>query len=383
MTFSPLSVGVIGLGGIARGLHIPGYRLCENVALAALCDVDPETLARVGAEEGVTRLTTDYRELLADPDIDAVSICTWPNTHHAVSMAAIAAGKHVLCEKPLAMDATQAREMRDAARSAGLVSAVGFTHRLTPAAHMAHDLISEGALGEVRQVSAVYSFGWPNVNSRPWSPYDSKALSAGGALYGLGVHIIDMVRWWTGQEITAVCAQSRTFEPRRPIEGTDDWRDVDVEDTATFLADLSGGGMATFSQSYVRTGVDFVQRIEVSGSEGALIYDQARPYDLQVCIGERMANICAGYGIYAPMWGTHHPETLFPLVPVPQVYRDAVPGARNGHPLRTFEPAFVNAIRGLDAPLLPTFEDGFRAQCVLDAVARAWEERRWVEVEGD
>jgi len=126
-----------------------------------------------------------------------------------------------------------------------------------------------------------------------------------------------------------------------------------------------------------------VQRIEVSGSEGALIYDQARPFDLQVCIGERMANICAGYGIYAPMWGTHHPETLFPQLPVPQVYRDAVPGARNGHPLRTFEPAFVDAIRGLDAPLLPTFEDGYRAQCVLDAVVRAWEERRWVEVEGD
>ena len=116
------------------------------------------------------------------------------------------------------------------------------------------------------------------------------------------------------------------------------------------------------------------------GRTGALIYDQARPYELRACIGKEMVDLCAGYGIYDRQWGLYRQEEPYPVLPVPRPYVDAVPGARQNKPARSFVPAFVNAIRGEEAPLLPTFYDGMKAQEVLDAVLRSGAERRWVDL---
>jgi predicted dehydrogenase len=373
-------VGLVGLGGIARGQHIPGYKLCDNVELAAFCDVNEEALEAMGETHGVSRLTTDYEELVRYDDLDAVDVCTYPNTHHPISMAAIAQGKHVFCEKPLALTYPLAREMFEAADAAGIQTGVGFTHRLTPAAHMAHDLISAGALGEIYQVMAIYSMGHAGFADRAQTPRRTRAVTGGGPLFELGPHMVDMVRWWTGKEITAVCAQTRTFVKRRRWADTGAWADVDIEDAATFLADMEGETAAVFSHSSAITGRNFDQRIEVYGSEGALLYDQARPYELRACIGKAMVDLCAGYGLYDPMWGIYREEEPYPVIPVPRRFVTAVPGTHQGTPTRSFTPAFVAAIRGEAAPLLPTFHDGMRAQEVLDAVLRSADERRWVDL---
>ena len=375
-----IRVGLVGLGGIARGQHIPGYELCDNVELAAFCDVDEGTLEAMGAKHGVSRVTTDYEELVRYEDLDAVDVCTYPNTHHPISMAAIAQGKHVFCEKPLALNYRLAREMFEAADAAGIQTGVGFTHRLTPAAQLAHHLISSGALGEVYQVVAVYSMGHAGFADRPQTPRRTRAVTGGGPLFELGPHMVDMVRWWTGKEITAVCAQTRTFVKRRRDVETGAWTDVDVEDAATFMADMEGETMAVFSHSSAISGRNFDQRVEVYGSEGALLYDQARPYELRACIGEAMVELCAGYGLYDPMWGLYRQEEPYPVIPVPRRFLNAVPGTRQGKPTRSFMPAFVAAIRGEAAPLLPTFYEGMKAQAVLDAVLLSADERRWVDL---
>jgi predicted dehydrogenase len=379
-----IRVAIIGVGGIARGQHIPGYLLCAAddpaVEIAALCDADEAVLQAMGAQYGVSRLTTDYREVMAWEDIDVVSICTWPDTHHPVAMAAIAAGKHIYCEKPLARTYPLAKEMHEAARRAGIVTAVGFTHRLTPAAQLAHRLIANGSLGELYQLTAVYSMGGVDFAGRPLTSRRTRAVTGGGPLFELGPHMIDMVRWWTGQEITAVCAQNRTYIKRRRWQDRDDWADVDIEDASTFLADLEGDTTCVFSHSSAITGRNFDQRVEVYGSRGALLYDQARPYELRACLGEEMVRLCAGYGLYDPLWGLYRQEEPYPVIPVPREFVDAVPGARQGKPCRTYAPALMAALRGERPEILPTFEDGARAQEVLDAVLLSAAERRWVDL---
>lgn len=310
----PLRVGIVGLGGIARGQHIPGYHLCPDVEIAALCDVDAACL-------------------------------------------------------------------ETAAAAAGVRTGVGFTHRLTPAAHLAYHLIASGALGEIYQISAVYSMGAAGFADRPLTQRRTRAVTGGGPLFELGPHMVDMVRWWTGKEITAVCAQNRTFVKRRQWADTGAWADVDIEDASTFLADLEGETTAVFSHSSVITGRNFDQRIEVYGSAGALLYDQARPYELRACIGKEMVELCAGYGLYDPLWGLYRQEEPYPVIPVPRRFIDAVPGAREGKPVRSFIPDFIAAIRGAETPLLPTFHDGLRAQQVLDAVLLSGASRRWEDVE--
>lgn len=376
----PLRVGLVGIGGIARGQHIPGYALCENVEIAALCDVSEVALNAMGRQLSVERLTTDYRELVALDDLDIVDVCTYPNTHHPIAMAAIEAGKHVFCEKPLALTHPLAREMTEAALTADVETGVGFTHRLTPAAQLAHHLISSGALGDIYEIAAVYSMGSAGFADREITPRRTKAVTGGGPLFELGPHMVDMVRWWTGLEVTAVCAQTRTFVTRRRHAVSGQTERVDIEDSATFMCDMEGCASALFRHSSAVTGRNFDQRAEVYGSKGALLYDQARPYELRACIGRDMVEMCAGYGLYDPLWGLYRQEEPYPVIPVPRRFVEAVPGARQGTPVRSFIPAFVASIRGLPAPLLPTFHDGMKAQEVLDAVLISADERRWVDL---
>jgi predicted dehydrogenase len=383
MADSALRVAIIGTGGIARGQHIPGYQLADNVEIVALCDVDTATVRDVGKKLGVERITSDWRDIVEADDIDALSICTYPNTHHEISMAALAQGKHVFCEKPLALTYPLAREMAAAADQAAVKTAVGFTHRLTPAAYLAHHLISTGALGHIYQVVAVYSMGSAGFPDRPATERATRAVTGGGPLFELGPHMVDMVRWWTGKEFVSICAQNRTFVKQRRRAETGEWIPVDIEDASTFLADLEGDTMAVFSHSRAITGRNFDQRVEVYGSTGALLYDQARPYELRACVGEQMVNLCAGYGLYDPMWGIYRQEEPYPIIPVPRHFIDALPGAREGKPVRSFVPAFIDSIRGAETPDLPTFHDGMKAQQVLDAVLESAEGRRWVDVGED
>ncbi|MEZ4677576.1 MAG: Gfo/Idh/MocA family oxidoreductase [Caldilineaceae bacterium] len=154
-----IRVGIVGCGGIAQSQHIPGYLRTENVEIVALCDVNETLLKTVGEQHSIVQLQTDYRELVALSELDAVDICTAPDSHFPIALAALVAGKHVFCEKPLALSYSDARQLYVAAQAADVVTGVGFVHRVTPAARLAHQLVSSGALGEIYSVIANFSAG--------------------------------------------------------------------------------------------------------------------------------------------------------------------------------------------------------------------------------
>ena len=364
-----LRVGVVGVGGIARGQHIPGYLRCSNVELAMFCDANEASLQDAGKRYGVSNLTTDYRELVASDEVDALSVCTSNDMHYPVSMAALAHGKHVLCEKPLGMNHEQTCEMYEAAKKAGVVAGVGFVHRCTPSSRLAHRLISSGALGEIFHVIACYSSGGLPENRYPLTWRRQREYAGAGVSWDLGAHMVDMTRWWLGQEITAVSARLRTFVKEAPLSSGEGMGKVTTDDASSFLVDYEGGAIGTFVNTNHFTARGFDQRIEVYGSKGALRYDQDRPYELAVVVGDDMMRLFAVRGIERPQ--------PYPWVPVPVELRDR--WSPSEPPRHTLTPDFGAAIRG-ESDFLPTFYDGMRVQEVLDALLISNEQGRWISL---
>ncbi len=353
-----IKVGVIGTGGIATARHLPAFKEAEAAGKAELVAVSDvmETSARAAAAQfGVPHAFTDYRDLLALP-LDAVSICTPNNIHEEISLTAIAAGKHVLCEKPLAMDFAGAQRMYERATLAGVKTAVNFRYRWIPAAGFLHDLIAAGELGEIYHVYADYFNGSLHDPTAPISWRNSRAASGTGALGDLASHIIDLCRWWVG-EFAGVQGYLHTFTPRRPLT-TGGEGDVDVDDAVTFRARFVGGAEGVINASRCAIGRNNHQRIEIYGTKGAAIYEIEK-YDrggdmLRLCLGSAQAR-----------------QDVFAQVPVPPAYLA-------GNPQRVMAD-FIDAIRADTAPS-PDFADGMRCQEVLDAVELSAHESRFVEL---
>ena len=211
----------------------------------------------------------DYRELLALP-LDAVSICTPNSYHEPIALAAIAAGKHVLCEKPLALSHEGARRMAETAEAAGVITAVNFRYRFIPSAWFAHDLIAAGELGEIYHVYGDYFNGSMVDPQTPIAWRQARAESGSGALGDLASHLIDLYRYWFG-EIAAVQGHLRTFTTERPAPGGGT-ATVDVDDAATCLLRLASGAEGLVNASRNAAGHSNHQRVEVYGTKGSLVY---------------------------------------------------------------------------------------------------------------
>lgn len=189
-----LKVAIIGVGGIAQ-CHIAGYRACENVELYAFCDINEERLQQQGQKHNITRLYTDVHTMLAElPELDAVSVCTWNAAHAPCTIAALNAGKHVLCEKPMALNATEAQQMLDAAKKNDRLLMIGFVRRFGNDCEVAKDFIDNGDLGDLYYAKASYL----RRNGCPGGWFGDKSRSGGGPLIDLGVHVIDLVRFLAG-----------------------------------------------------------------------------------------------------------------------------------------------------------------------------------------
>ena len=345
-----VKVGVIGTGGIAQYLHLKEYLECEDAQVVALCDVKEEALAatqrRWGLEDVAT--FTDAEAMFAEVDLDAVSICTPNDSHHDLALAAIEAGLAVLCEKPLAMNTAQAREMAEAAEAAGVVSMTGFSKRFFPAARLAKSLIQEGELGEVYALEGHYVQGWglnPGV-SLVWRLQRDRAGS--GALGDLGSHLFDLARWWVG-EAAEVVALTRTFITERPLPQGQGMGTVGVDDHVGFVVHFHKGAMGTFTVSRVAGSIRDDCRLTAHGSQGSLTFATQQPGKLQVCLGRAMLRLQA-----------------FAEVEVPREYRNV-----------DEIPTFVQAVKA-GTPVEPSFLDGLRCQELLDAVLESVEAGRRV-----
>lgn len=340
-------VGVIGTGAIAMLRHLPAFATSAAKGAAeivAVADVDEASARNAAATFGASHVFTDYRDLLQAP-IDAVSICT-PNAYHEpAALAALDAGKHVICEKPLALDYSGARRMAERAAASGLKHAVNFRYRWVPAAGYVRDLIEAGELGEIYHVYAHYFNGTLHDPQSPIRWRQTRAAAGTGVLGDLGSHLIDLCRWWIG-EVASVQGHLRTFNTKRPLIGGG-IGEVDVDDSVDAHLTFANGAEGVLSASQCAIGRNNHQRLELYGTKGAVIYEIEK-WDqggdrIQICLGSAQARYNA-----------------FATVPVS-------PARLTGHPERPMID-FIDAIRADRMPS-PNFDDGMRCQEVIDAIA--------------
>jgi predicted dehydrogenase len=257
--------------------------------LTALVGRDATRAGAAAERLGWESVETDWRHAIERDDIDLVDICTPGDTHREIAIAALAAGKHVLCEKPLANTVGEAEQMAAAAAEAsgrGVFAMCGFTYRRTPALALARRFVQEGRLGTVRHVRAQYLQDWLSDADAPLTWRLDKSKAGSGALGDIGAHSIDMAQWVTGQSIAGVSAMMHTFVAERPVGGEfvglgghgatgDDVErgPVTVDDATAFTARFDGGAIGVFEATRFALGRKNAVRLEINGTKGSLAFD--------------------------------------------------------------------------------------------------------------
>lgn len=274
MTHNELRVAVVGAGRWAVRSHIPGWQRDPRVEVVALADTNETVVNDVGEQFGVAQRVTDYRRLVDDPDIDVIDVATSNSAHFEVSAAAIDAGKHVLCEKPVHHDYHQTRKLANLAREKGLKTKLGFTFRYAPAIQYAKELIDAGFVGEP------YIFNGFEQNSQwidPQTPLrqddpeaDPDVISV-SSIEGYGAPIIDIMHWWVGAAATSVVGTMRNFVPMRRLREESELRRVNIDDGDLWIVEFEHETLASIQSSYVTVGNFPGVEARLYGSEGAVI----------------------------------------------------------------------------------------------------------------
>jgi predicted dehydrogenase len=340
--------------------------------LAVLCGRDAPAAAEAAEKLGWQETSTDWHAVVARDDIDVVDISSPGDTHRDIAIAALAAGKHLLCEKPLANTLAEAEGMTTAAQEAqqrGVFSMVGFNYRRTPALALARDLVSQGRLGRIRHIRAQYLQDWIVDPQFPlvWRLQKDKAGS--GALGDIGAHVIDLAHFLTGERLTGVAGTLQRFIDHRPLpqqaaglrgSGGTGTGEVTVDDAAAFFGRTGSGALATFEATRFATGRKNAMRIELNGSEGSLAFDFERLNELQVYDGTVPAADAGFRRILATEADHPYSGAWWP------------PGHGLGYE-HTFVHEIADFVRDVYAgtPPVPSFADGLYVQRVMDAVERS------------
>lgn len=365
--------------GFMGAAHSQGWRVAPRFFDLPL---DPQMTLLVGRDADRTRAAADrwgwaeadtnWRAAIDRDDIDVIDIVTPGDLHAEIAVAALAAGKHVLCEKPLANSVGEAESMADAASAAfanGARAMVGFTYRRVPATTLARDMVAAGRIGEVRQVRAEYLQDWLGDAEAPLTWRLDKEHAGSGALGDIGAHAVDLTEYITGQRVRAVSGILETLVSERPVLASGSGLSgsagvgrgpVTVDDVALFTGRLDGGALASFEASRFRTGRKNAFRIEISGSRGAIAFDLERLNEL------------AFYDAAAPAEEQGFRTILVTEPTHPYIGAWWPAGHMLGyeHAFSHQAKDFVEAIAAGAQPT-PSFADGLHVQRVLDAVERS------------
>ncbi|MFE9100734.1 Gfo/Idh/MocA family protein [Actinomadura geliboluensis] len=374
-----VGVGMVGHAFMGRA-HSQAWRSVGpffgpplTPVMTALAGRSADRARAAAAALGWASIETDWKELLRRDDVQLVDICTPGDSHAEIAVAALDAGKHVLCEKPLANSVAEAEAMAaaaDRARERGIRSMVGFNYRRVPAVTLARRLVDEGRVGTVRHVRAQYLQDWLADPAAPFTWRMDRDKAGSGSLGDIGAHIIDTAQFITGQSLIGVSALMDTFVPERPVPGGGTAR-VTVDDAALFIGRTDGGALASFEATRFATGRKNSLRIEVSGSSGALSFDLESLNELwfydrtedDATAGFRRIVVTEPVHPYAGHWWP--------------------PGHMLG-----YEHTFTHQMADLLTAIAdgtdprPSFADGLQVQRVLAAVADSAASRCWVDVEG-
>ncbi len=373
---SHLNVALIGYAFMGRAHSnayrqvVPFFRPRLTPVMKVLCGRTPSAVSRVARELGWEESATDWREVIAREDVDLVDISTPGDSHADIAIAAARAGKHVVCEKPLANSVAEARRMLAAVERAGVVHMVCHNYRRAPAVMLARHLIADGRIGEIRQFRGTYLQDWIADPSFPMVWRLDKSKAGSGALGDIGAHSIDLARYLVG-EIVDVAGHLETFIKERPLASNPRKRGtVTVDDAALSLVRFEGGAIGTIEATRMAMGRKNYNRFEINGSKGSLVwcfedlnyldyYSTEDPGDRQ---GFRRIIATEGAHPFAGNWWP--------------------PGHMLG-----YDHAFVNAAADLvqcitqDKACSPCFKAGAQCVAVLEAVDSSIKSGKWANVE--
>ena len=359
-----LGVGISGYGFIGR-VHAFAHRnlpmmydpLPAATRLVGVCTATEASGARAIRQAGFQFATTDFNALLEHPDIDVIHICTPNAQHYPQILGALRAGKHIYCDKPLALNVPQAKEIVELAKKSHGKHGMTFNYRYVPATMKAKELIDSGFLGEVLQFRGAYLHAGYVDPSRPISWRMRKEISGGGAIMDLGVHIFDLMRHLLG-EFTSLNAMLTTKIEERP-DGKGGTAKVDVDDLALVHARLASGAVGTLEASRLSTGKQDELRFEIHGVRGAISFNLMDPNWLEIYD----ANLPSG-----PLGGSRGPQKLECVARYPHPYSFGATGSSVGWPqfhIQCLYDFIENVASGRTSS--PSFEDGLAAQRFVEA----------------
>lgn len=369
-----LGIGLVGYKFMGKA-HSNAYRQVNaffpdvpKPRMVAISGRNEQAVSAAADQFGWDGYETDYHALIANPDIDIIDVSTPGHLHHQVVLDAFAAGKHVLCEKPLANTLDEAADMVRAWRAAGTIGMINFNYRKVPAIMLAKKLIDEGRIGEIRHFRARYLQDWLHDANAPMSWRLQKEFAGSGALGDIGAHITDLAHMLVGP-ITSVTGSMGTAISSRPLENpTSDAThgEVTVDDWTAYLAKFENGASGVFEASRLATGRKNQNTFEINGSNGSISFDLENLNQLQVYLEDDDTLVRGFHNVLVtesdhPLVGNWWPSGHiigWEHTHVHQV-RDLLIGVNSGE-----QPA-------------PDFADGFRCQAVLDAIERSSASGQW------
>ncbi|MFX0202419.1 MAG: Gfo/Idh/MocA family protein [Candidatus Hodarchaeota archaeon] len=358
-------IRVAVVGGNFGEKHIQGFQQCPEIEVWAICRRQQELAKQLSQRYQIERYYTDFDEMIQSQDIDVVSLAVPNYLHYPMTMSALDHGKHVICEKPLALDLGQAKEMADKAKEKGLIHMIVFNFRFIPAILRMKELIEEGEVGSIHHIFLNwFTSGRRDRESRFfWRFVRSK--SGFGALADTGVHGIDLIQWIFG-DLKRVISQMSIHVPEHKTE-EGKYKKTEVEDSCSFLGETTNGAQVIFHVSSV-TPCDRLIRLEVYGEKGILgVYLFSREQDY-----------------FGKLLGGRGENSLSRKIPIPERLRRKIPPidkrinpttiffARLAHQL-------VEAIQTGKTPF-PDFFDGVKAQKILQALIISWEKKDWISL---
>ncbi len=360
----PVRVAAIGVGAVTAYHHVPGLALDRRARLVAVCDSDAALVAKRQREWQVELSFTDALGCCESPDIDAVIIATPNFTHREIALAAARAGKHVMCEKPLGLSAAEVHEMAQAARTADVVHMTAFTYRFAPSMRYLKHITASGGLGTPRHFRSQRFLDWPET-SWGWRQY--RHLAGAGDLFDMTIHRLDFAIDLLGP-LSSVCGATARFAPRATTPDGEPCDPSNVDDWSALIGEFRSGAVGvwegtTLAKGYGHEGFGH-EWAEINGSEGSAVYRLHEPHTI---------------------WLGRTGTDLAPH-PVPREWLKPADSPRDPHegaPATVFRYdlvwEFISAIvEGRQAS--PSFEDGYRAQVVADAVLASHAQRRWIDI---
>ena len=376
----PLNLGMIGYGFMGRA-HSNAFKQVgqffpsqHQVVLKAACARDAGKVQAFAEQWGYESIETDWRKLLDRKDIDIVDICTPNHLHKEIAIAAAQAGKMILCEKPLAMNAVEGQAMVDAVEKAGVANMVWYNYRRIPAVSLAKKLIDQGRLGKIFHYRAKFLQDWTIKSDLPQGGQGLWRLdvsSAGSGVSGdLLAHCIDTALWLNGS-IQSICAMTETFVKERPHVLTGKMEKVGIDDACIFMGRFANGSLANFESTRYARGHKALYTFEINGENASLFWDLHDLHRLQM-FDYRDEGLIRGWkSIHVTDNGGEHP------------YMDKwwVPGLAIGYD-SSFVHQVADFLAGLETstPARPTFRDALETQRVLDAILDSARDQQWRNV---